>query len=221
MSGNQQILANLIRARAATEPDLDVLTFVDVAADGSLVDEVRTYAQLWQNGQRIARSPEGARHEGGRYLRDGDGQPCRVRRPDGGLVHPRDDLRADRSAHAGRQARLHAGFRGMQGRGGRRRRARGSPRGLGRACGPLDPAAERRPRGRRVHAPDPGRRPARACARGRKLGPRSHDADPVHVGDDRRPEGHPHHPRQVHDRQHCRRDPRAHPRGSSVHRACR
>ena len=54
MSGNRQILANLIRARAATEPDLDVLTFVDVAADGSLVEEVRTYAQLWQNGQRIA-----------------------------------------------------------------------------------------------------------------------------------------------------------------------
>jgi carnitine-CoA ligase len=54
MSGNEQILANLIRARAAAEPDLDVLTFVDVAADGSLVDETRTYAQLWQNGQRIA-----------------------------------------------------------------------------------------------------------------------------------------------------------------------
>jgi crotonobetaine/carnitine-CoA ligase len=54
MSGNEQILANLIRARAAAEPDLDVLTFVDVATDGSLVDETRTYAQLWQNGQRIA-----------------------------------------------------------------------------------------------------------------------------------------------------------------------
>jgi crotonobetaine/carnitine-CoA ligase len=54
MGGHEQILANLIRARAATEPDLDVLTFVDVAADGNLVDEVRTYAQLWQNGQRIA-----------------------------------------------------------------------------------------------------------------------------------------------------------------------
>jgi len=54
MNGNEQILANLIRARAATEPDLDVLTFVDVAADGSLVDETRCYAQLWQNGQRIA-----------------------------------------------------------------------------------------------------------------------------------------------------------------------
>ena len=54
MSGSEQILANLIRARAATEPDLDVLTFVDVAADGSLVDEIRSYARLWQNGQRIA-----------------------------------------------------------------------------------------------------------------------------------------------------------------------
>lgn len=54
MTGNPQILANLIRARAATEPDLDVLTFVDIAADGRFVEEIRTYAQLWQNGQRIA-----------------------------------------------------------------------------------------------------------------------------------------------------------------------
>lgn len=54
MTGNPQILANLIRARAASEPDRDVLTFVDIAADGQFVDETRTYAQLWQNGQRMA-----------------------------------------------------------------------------------------------------------------------------------------------------------------------
>jgi crotonobetaine/carnitine-CoA ligase len=54
MGGNEQILADLIRHRAEVEPDLDVLTFVDVARDGSFIEEYRTYAQLWQNGQRIA-----------------------------------------------------------------------------------------------------------------------------------------------------------------------
>ena len=49
-----QILANLIRQHAATQPDLDVLTFVDIAKDGSLQEEIRTYQQLWDNGQRIA-----------------------------------------------------------------------------------------------------------------------------------------------------------------------
>jgi crotonobetaine/carnitine-CoA ligase len=54
MYGDEQILANLIRRHAATEPDLDVLTFVDVARDGRLNEEIRTYRQLWQNGQRAA-----------------------------------------------------------------------------------------------------------------------------------------------------------------------
>jgi len=54
MNDNEQILANLICHRAATEPDLDVLTFVDVSRDGSFGEEIRTYRQLWQNGQRIA-----------------------------------------------------------------------------------------------------------------------------------------------------------------------
>ena len=54
MNDNELILANLIRRRAAAEPDLDVLTFVDVAKDGGLNEEIRTYRALWQNGQRIA-----------------------------------------------------------------------------------------------------------------------------------------------------------------------
>ena len=54
MNENEQILANLIRHRAEAEPDLDVLTFVDVAKDGGLIEETRTYRQLWQNGQRVA-----------------------------------------------------------------------------------------------------------------------------------------------------------------------
>jgi crotonobetaine/carnitine-CoA ligase len=51
---NELILADLIALRAEQKPDLDVLTFVSVAPDGSLRDEVRTYADLWRNGNRIA-----------------------------------------------------------------------------------------------------------------------------------------------------------------------
>jgi len=56
-SGKQRddlILADLIALRAEARPDLDVLTFVGVGADGALTEEVRTYAQLWEGGNRIA-----------------------------------------------------------------------------------------------------------------------------------------------------------------------
>lgn len=43
------IIANLVREKAATTPDLDVLTFED---EGQSVS--RTYSELWRNGQRIA-----------------------------------------------------------------------------------------------------------------------------------------------------------------------
>ncbi len=43
------IIANLICARAAEQPDLDVLTF---ESEGET--ESRTYRELWENGQRIA-----------------------------------------------------------------------------------------------------------------------------------------------------------------------
>ncbi len=48
---NELILADLIAMRAAEAPDFDVVTF-----DGGEVgqDEVRTYADLWANGNRIA-----------------------------------------------------------------------------------------------------------------------------------------------------------------------
>jgi carnitine-CoA ligase len=49
---NEMILANLIAARAEQKPDLDVLTFEGA---GVREDEIRTYADLWQNGNRIAR----------------------------------------------------------------------------------------------------------------------------------------------------------------------
>jgi crotonobetaine/carnitine-CoA ligase len=46
---NDLMIANLVRSRVQTMPDLDVLTF---ECDGQT--EVRTYEQLWQNGQRLA-----------------------------------------------------------------------------------------------------------------------------------------------------------------------
>ncbi len=46
------ILANLIAARAEQKPDLDVLTFEGA---GIRADVVRTYQDLWENGNRIAK----------------------------------------------------------------------------------------------------------------------------------------------------------------------
>ncbi|HKR16530.1 class I adenylate-forming enzyme family protein [Rhizorhapis sp.] len=46
---NLLIIANLVAAQAAARPDLDVLTFEDGG-----VSEVRTYRDLWENGQRLA-----------------------------------------------------------------------------------------------------------------------------------------------------------------------
>lgn len=54
MTGNELILADLIALRAEEKPDLDVLTFVSVEADGALRGEVRTYRDLWRTGNRIA-----------------------------------------------------------------------------------------------------------------------------------------------------------------------
>jgi crotonobetaine/carnitine-CoA ligase len=52
---NESILADLIAARAEQKPDLDVLTFERWSlSGGELPDEVRTYAELQENGSRIA-----------------------------------------------------------------------------------------------------------------------------------------------------------------------
>ncbi len=48
------ILAHIIRARAQTHGDLNVLTFVEIAPDSGLADEKRTYAQLWRRGCALA-----------------------------------------------------------------------------------------------------------------------------------------------------------------------
>ncbi len=56
MEPNELILADLIANRVEQMPDLDVLTFVSVGPDGSLVEEVRTYRQLWDNGRRMAQA---------------------------------------------------------------------------------------------------------------------------------------------------------------------
>lgn len=51
---DELILANLIANRLDTLANLDVLTFVHIDADGQYREECRTYAQLWDNAQRIA-----------------------------------------------------------------------------------------------------------------------------------------------------------------------
>jgi len=48
---SETTLAALIANRVETMPDLDVLT---VEGAGVRQDEVRTYRQLWENGQRLA-----------------------------------------------------------------------------------------------------------------------------------------------------------------------
>ncbi len=48
---NELILADLIAARADQAPDLDVVTF---DGDGVRAHEIRTYADLWMNGNRVA-----------------------------------------------------------------------------------------------------------------------------------------------------------------------
>ena len=52
------ILANIILDGVDKQPDLDVLTFVNVEADGSFSEQVRSYKDLWENGCRIAAALE-------------------------------------------------------------------------------------------------------------------------------------------------------------------
>ena len=54
MTPDQAIFANMIAAKAAAQPDQDLLTFVSIGADGALNEEYRTYQQLWDNGQSMA-----------------------------------------------------------------------------------------------------------------------------------------------------------------------
>ena len=52
---SEMILADLVEIRAEQQPDLDVLTFEHASLDGGATsDEVRTYADLSANGNRIA-----------------------------------------------------------------------------------------------------------------------------------------------------------------------
>ncbi len=48
------ILAHLIKDWQNKNPNLDVLTFVDVDQNGNFNTEVRTYRELWENGLRLA-----------------------------------------------------------------------------------------------------------------------------------------------------------------------
>ncbi|MCC7413123.1 MAG: AMP-binding protein [Gammaproteobacteria bacterium] len=48
------IFAELIRQWAQRDPDRDVLTFVQVGADGEFGESIRSYRMLWDNGLRLA-----------------------------------------------------------------------------------------------------------------------------------------------------------------------
>jgi crotonobetaine/carnitine-CoA ligase len=49
----ENVLANMIANRVQTTPDLDVLT---IEGAGVRADEIRSYRQLWENGQRLAQT---------------------------------------------------------------------------------------------------------------------------------------------------------------------
>ncbi len=51
---NEAILCDMLAARAERQPDLDVLTFEHLSLGDGRPDEVRTYAALWVNANRIA-----------------------------------------------------------------------------------------------------------------------------------------------------------------------
>src|SRR5574340_454302 len=52
---NELILADLIQARAEQKPDFDVVTFEHLSLDGGVTpDEIRTYADLSTNANRLA-----------------------------------------------------------------------------------------------------------------------------------------------------------------------
>jgi crotonobetaine/carnitine-CoA ligase len=52
---SEMILGDLVEIRAEQQPDLDVLTFEHLSLDGGATpDEVRSYADLFENGNRIA-----------------------------------------------------------------------------------------------------------------------------------------------------------------------
>ena len=59
------ILAHLVADRMQSMPDLDVLTFVNIESDGTFVEEIRTYTDLWINGQRVASALDGERMQPG------------------------------------------------------------------------------------------------------------------------------------------------------------
>lgn len=51
---DELILANCIAKWVEKDPSRDVLTFVQIGTNGEFVEEIRTFQQLWDNGQKLA-----------------------------------------------------------------------------------------------------------------------------------------------------------------------
>ncbi|MFU8819972.1 MAG: AMP-binding protein [Gammaproteobacteria bacterium] len=51
---DSSILSHMIADWRERDPDRRVLTFVDIAEDGSFLESYRNYRELWDNGQRVA-----------------------------------------------------------------------------------------------------------------------------------------------------------------------
>ena len=51
---NPVILAGLIQSWCRQDPDKEILTFVEIDKNGAYRDTIRSYRQLWENGQRLA-----------------------------------------------------------------------------------------------------------------------------------------------------------------------
>lgn len=54
MTADESILANLIAAKVSARPEAELLTFVSIAENGTLIDETRSYRQLWDKGRQLA-----------------------------------------------------------------------------------------------------------------------------------------------------------------------
>ena len=109
-------LAALISDKARTNPDLKILTFVTVGADDQLEDQTRTYRQLCENSQALARGLAGLGvSQGDKLAVMMNNHPEFVETMvASGILGRR--IHSHRPSHHGRQTQLYAQFHRLPGR---------------------------------------------------------------------------------------------------------